>query len=105
MFHPSSHPQAGPDAHRGGFPPSGTSAEGKVTWKAVFTVTERAKGKRMWLRIGIAFVNRDGSMTIRLDALPQNGQLIVRDPFPSGSREMEAEGPGSPLYFEPSDRS
>ena len=50
--------------------------------KAVFTVIERIDGeskRSFWVRIGAAFVNRDGSYTLKLDALPVNGMLHVRD--------------------------
>lgn len=58
--------------------------EGKK-WKAVYTIVEQARPggtRKLWLRIGIAFVNRDGSLNIRLDAMPVNGTLHVRDPMP-----------------------
>lgn len=48
--------------------------------KVVFTVIDRENGRSFWTRIGSAWVNRDGSLTIRLDALPVNGVLQVRDP-------------------------
>lgn len=50
--------------------------------KAVYTVIDRVdgEGKRsFWVRIGVAFVNRDGSFTVRLDALPVNGSLQIRE--------------------------
>ncbi len=46
--------------------------------KAVFTVIERS-GKSYWLRVGVGFVNRDGSITLKLDAIPVNGTLQVRE--------------------------
>ena len=63
------------------------------TYKEVFTVVERANDKSIWVRIGGAFVNRDGSMNLKLDALPVNGTLQVRDPLP---RE-ESRGNGRPM--------
>lgn len=47
-------------------------------WKAVYTILDRGARKH-WLRIGMAFVNRDGSLTVRLDAMPLTGQLHIRD--------------------------
>ena len=50
--------------------------------KAVYTVIDRVdgEGKRsFWVRIGAAFVNRDGSFTVKLDALPVNGSLQIRE--------------------------
>ena len=49
--------------------------------KVVYTVIERAQ-KSFWIRIGAAFTNKDGSLTVKLDALPVNGMLQVRDPQP-----------------------
>ena len=46
--------------------------------KHVYTFTERGE-RSFWTRIGAAFVNRDGSVTVRLNALPLNGTLQIRD--------------------------
>ena len=47
--------------------------------KTVFTVVERGPGKTFWTRVGVGFVNNDGSINLRLDAIPTNGTLQVRD--------------------------
>ena len=47
-------------------------------WKVVYAIVERGP-KKHWLRIGMAFVNRDGSLNVRLDAVPLTGQLHIRD--------------------------
>lgn len=47
--------------------------------KAVYTVIERSPGKSYWTRVGVGFVNQDGSLNLRLDALPTNGTLQVRE--------------------------
>ena len=51
--------------------------------KEVFTITERPQAdgnnKSFFTRCGVAFVNRDGSYTIKLDCLPVGGVLQVRD--------------------------
>lgn len=51
--------------------------------KEVFTITEKpgpdGNGKSYFTRCGVAFVNRDGSYTIKLDCLPVGGVLQVRD--------------------------
>jgi hypothetical protein len=49
------------------------------SWKVVYAVVERGPRKH-WLRIGMAFVNRDGSLNVKLDAVPLSGQLQIRDP-------------------------
>lgn len=47
--------------------------------KAVYTVVDRGQGKSFWVRIGVGFTNRDGSLNLRLDAIPVNGALQVRE--------------------------
>lgn len=50
----------------------------EVQTKSVYTIVERQQKSR-WVRIGIGFVNRDGSINVRLDAVPVNGKLHLRD--------------------------
>ncbi len=46
---------------------------------AVYAIIER-KEKSYWLKIGAAFANRDGSMTLYLDAVPVGtNRLQVRE--------------------------
>jgi len=56
------------------------------TWKAVYTIVERGPEKKYWVRIGTAFVNRDHSINVKLDASPTNGQLHIRDADPLPER-------------------
>jgi hypothetical protein len=64
--------------------------------KIAYTVVEREKdGRQFWVRVGAAFVNRDGSLNVRLDAMPVNGKLQIRDYQPRdagdrGAREQAA---------------
>ena len=48
----------------------------------VYAIVTRPDGKDLFLRSGTAFPNRDGSLTILLDALPLSGKLQVRDYAP-----------------------
>ncbi len=64
--------------------------------KAVFTVVERGPGKSFWVRVGVGFENRDGSWNLRLDAVPTNGKLQVRDWEPYDTREDGARNPAGP---------
>jgi hypothetical protein len=57
--------------------------------KIVYVITERG-GRSFWNRVGVAFVNSDGSLNVRLEALPVTGELQIRDYVP---RE-ENTGPG-----------
>jgi hypothetical protein len=44
-----------------------------------FTVCDRGEDRKpFWVDIGSAWVNKDGSFNLRLDALPVNGQITVR---------------------------
>lgn len=54
--------------------------------QAVYTIIPKAEGKDFWLRIGSSFPNRDGSLTVLLDALPLNGKLQIRDYTPRDER-------------------
>jgi hypothetical protein len=47
--------------------------------KAVYTIVEKGSGKSIWVRIGWAHQNGDGSYNLTLDALPVNGKLQMRD--------------------------
>ena len=50
------------------------------TWKAVYTIVERqGHEKKFWVRIGSAFVNQDQSLNVKLDAMPVNGSIHIRD--------------------------
>jgi hypothetical protein len=64
--------------------------------KTVYTVVERAPGKSFWVRVGVGFTNRDGSLNLRLDAIPVNGQLQVRDWEPTERRSDAVDGPPAP---------
>ncbi len=56
--------------------------------KIAYVVTQRGTHK-YWTRIGVAFVNRDGSINVKLEAVPVSGEIHVRDYVP---RE-EGQGP------------
>ncbi|MCK5691164.1 hypothetical protein KAI87_17905 [Myxococcota bacterium] len=57
--------------------------------KAVYTIIEDEKlEKPIFRRIGTAFVNRDDSLNLVLDALPVSGRLHVRNIEP----KPEAKG-------------
>jgi hypothetical protein len=54
-----------------------------------FTIVERAQNanqdaegsdKKYWVKIGSAFVNKDDSLNVYLDAVPINGMLHLRKP-------------------------
>ncbi|HJZ83757.1 MAG TPA: hypothetical protein VKN99_01250 [Polyangia bacterium] len=48
--------------------------------KDVYTIMKAVEGRKdRWVRIGIGFLNRDNSITVKLDATPTNGTLHIRD--------------------------
>jgi len=58
-----------------------------VTIKDVFSIQEKeGEEKNHWSRIGVAFVNRDNSLNVVLDALPLSGRLHIRDRKPPEKR-------------------
>lgn len=67
-------------------------ASGPRPYKVVYAIIENKNGKSFWNRIGAAFTNRDGSITIKLDCVPLGGTMQVRDPEP---REFDRESRGS----------
>ncbi len=66
------------------------NATGHDSRKAVYTIVEREGAKSRWIRIGIAFTNRDGSLNLILDAVPVNGRLHVREFSESDAAEPAA---------------
>lgn len=67
------------------------------TMKIVYAVTERAPGKSFWTRIGVGFVNHDGSINLRLDCVPvgPNTSMQIRDYDPrEAERDAERESAG-----------
>jgi hypothetical protein len=49
--------------------------------KIVYVVLDR-NGRRSSSRIGVAFVEADGSMNVKRDAIPLSGELQIRDDVP-----------------------
>ena len=45
----------------------------------VYTIVPREGQKNFWLKIGKAFVNKDGSLNVYLNALPLTGELNIRE--------------------------
>jgi len=59
--------------------------------KIAYVITQRGTQK-YWNRIGVAFVNRDGSFTVKLDAIPVSGEIQVRDYVPREDRDDREDG-------------
>jgi hypothetical protein len=54
----------------------------------VYTIIESANDEYddYWCRIGTAFENKDGSLNVKLNALPVNGSLHIREPHKEDER-------------------
>lgn len=64
--------------------------------KAIYVISSKGE-RKYWTKVGVAFVNRDGSLNCKLESLPVDGELHIRDHLPQGDRERpalrRAEGP------------
>lgn len=68
-----------------------TETDARRPTHSVYTVREaRDGGKGHWVEVGAAWTNRDGSLSLTLDAMPVNGRLIVQE-----RREGDQAGQGS----------
>ena len=46
--------------------------------KIAYVITQR-KDRNFWNRVGVAFVNNDGSINVKLEAVPVSGEIQIRD--------------------------
>lgn len=52
----------------------------KQNIKDVFIINEEnSKEKSRWIKIGVAFTNKDNSLNVTLNSLPLDGKLHIRD--------------------------
>lgn len=58
--------------------------------KSVFALTER-DSKTYWTRIGAAWLNKDGSISATLDAVPVSGRLQIREDQEREERDERSE--------------
>jgi hypothetical protein len=56
--------------------------------KVAYALTERGE-KTYWTRIGVAYTNRDESITIKLDAVPVSGTMQVREWTPRDEQSAQ----------------
>jgi hypothetical protein len=57
--------------------------------KIVYVISDR-NSRKYWSRIGVAFTNADGSLNVKLEAIPVSGEMQIRDYVP---REESLRGP------------
>jgi hypothetical protein len=46
--------------------------------KIAYVITQR-NDRNFWNRVGVAFVNKDGSINVKLEAMPVSGEIQIRD--------------------------
>ena len=56
----------------------------------VYNIIEGKDGKSRWVKVGSAFVNKDGSINALLDVFPRDGRLNIRERRKS-SRDSNGE--------------
>lgn len=61
--------------------------EGERTMWTAYGIVPRGDDKPFFLQIGIAFLNRDHSINVLLDALPKDGKVHLRLKNGEGKRE------------------
>ena len=64
-------------------------------YKVAYVITER-NDKSYWTRIGVAFTNKDGSLNVKLEALPLGGAIHIRDYEPRDEVEPGPNGAARP---------
>lgn len=47
---------------------------------------DRGEGKTFWMKLGAAWENENGSISLFLDALPVNGKIVLMRPKPRDDR-------------------
>lgn len=66
-----------------------------------FTVRKDERSdKSYWTKIGMAFANKNGGFSLRLDALPVNGEIVLLPPKPRDEQGGNTGGSRAPA-FEP----
>jgi hypothetical protein len=57
--------------------------------KMAYSISER-NGKSYFNKVGIGFINKDGSWNLKLESFPINGEIHIRDYVPRD----DSDGPG-----------
>lgn len=64
--------------------------------KIVYVISDR-NNRKYWNRIGVAFLNSDGSVNVKLEAIPVSGEMQIRDYVPREEVASEPTASVSPL--------
>jgi hypothetical protein len=72
---------------------------GAKSWAAFNLIERPGKKGRIWSRVGSAWLNGDGSITLVLDSFPVGGRIHLRDDDADAGRSRSgalARGPATP---------
>jgi hypothetical protein len=62
--------------------------------KEVFAISEPKEGeKAIWSKIGVAFVCKDDSINVILDAVPLTGKINIRDRYKKNGNNDKQDSP------------
>lgn len=70
----------------------------KSRMKYVYVITGSGE-RKFWNKIGVAFMNRDGSLNVKLEALPIDGTCHIRDYTPREERIENSPVGGDDVPF------
>jgi hypothetical protein len=73
-------PRASDERRRAGVPEGSVNMEASKM-KIVYAISDR-NSRKYWNRIGVAFINGDGSINVKLEAVPVSGEMQIRDYVP-----------------------
>ena len=65
----------------------------KKPWIAYNIIDKPGLRSRIWSRVGMAWLNRDGSINVVLDSLPLGGRIQLRED--DRERRNESRAPGA----------
>lgn len=68
--------------------------------KIVYVISQSGD-RSFWTRVGVAFVNRDGSLNVKLNCVPITGEMHIRDYEPQGrtTRDAPPNTSDSPKHY------
>ena len=79
----------------------GESGAWKKPWIAYNIIDKPGLRSRIWSRIGMAWLNRDGSINVVLDSFPLGGRIQLREDDRDRRNEARGAGPLSVAAQDP----
>lgn len=74
-------------------------------FKIIYNITQSQNGaKSFWNRIGVAFINADGSLNCKFESFPVNGECQIRDYVPREQDQAPARTVTKKSYTKSAER-